>query len=858
MAELASAIAKPALEKGASYLIQQLELAWNHKDRLTQLKEIYRAISAVLQDADQMLNRSNFQGNWLNLLKVVAYDIDDLIDELATDALRKKISRSISEKVSYRTSHISLRLRSSHKFENIQKKLEQIASFKRDFQLTEHPMQVKMFHLPETYSFVNKARVVGREKAQREVVDIVLRLSSGSSPGPSILPIVGLGGIGKTTLAKLVLGDAQIGEQFKTKLWACSSEKYELKKIIEDIIKSAGTPESELCSGIEELQKQLRNILQGQRFFLVLDNMWTEDSNQWNELKDLLEESEAAKGSVVLVTTRNARVASIASAHTKPYELTHLSSVDCWSIFSRCAFKEGEERTYPRLVDIGELIVAKCGGVPLAVQTLGSLLCGERSEIVWQNVLDDELWKIDRKDGGIMSALKLSYDGIPSQVKPCFQHCSTIAKGGDVERFVIIRKWMALGLLHPTGEVEELEDVGNRYFDELLSRSFFQDPELDWEGVVWRCKIHDLVHDLAASIAGDEQVILNDEKQLKTTERARHISWTDEKLLGKEFPKEHLLEAASRVQSFTLPYALEGQISNSFLNGLISSFKCLRILDLRESHFKELPSSIGKLKHLRFLSLAWNQMIEALPNSVCKLLNLQTLITAGCEKFGELPRDLDKLVSLRFLGLTSSKMTTLPQRGLQGLTALRYLWLMDCVELESLSEGLGHLTALSELLIRNCPKLATLPDSMKLLTSLKNLELVDCKALDLMQGEGMTDLRKLESLAISGLSKFKRLPDGFTSTSLRRLLIQSCQGLMMLPESLKSCSNLEMLHIINCPLLGIPQWLPSSLISLQQLIIEDCPNLSSRCVKDKGLYWPLISHVHLIEIDRERIQGHGS
>ncbi|GAB4851717.1 hypothetical protein Ancab_031120 [Ancistrocladus abbreviatus] len=175
---------------------------------------------------------------------------------------------------------------------------------------------------------------------------------------------------------------------------------------------------------------------------------------------------------------------------------------------------------------------------------------------------------------------------------------------------------MALGLLHPSGKDEELEDVGDRYFDVLLKRSFFQEPEVDWEGFEWRCKIHDLVHDLAASVAGDEQAIVNDEKQLKTTERARHISWTDNELLGKEFPKEHLLEAASRVRTFTLPYALEGPISNSFLNGLISSFKCLRILELRELYFKELPSSIGKLKHLRFLALSWNQMIEALPNSV--------------------------------------------------------------------------------------------------------------------------------------------------------------------------------------------------------------------------------------------------
>ncbi|GAB4851703.1 hypothetical protein Ancab_031107 [Ancistrocladus abbreviatus] len=202
----------------------------------------------------------------------------------------------------------------------------------------------------------------------------------------------------------------------------------------------------------------------------------------------------------------------------------------------QCVFKEGDEQNYPCLANIGKLIVAKCGGVPLAVQTLGGLLCGERSETVWQNILDNDLKKIDRKNGGIMSALKLSYDGIPSQVKPCFQHCSTIAKGANVFRDEIIWKWMALGLLHPTNHAEELEDVGNRYSDQLLSRSFFQDPKINWEGVVCKCRMHDLVHDLAASLAGDKQVVVNDEEQLKDRKDKAHFL-ADEKLLGKEFPR---------------------------------------------------------------------------------------------------------------------------------------------------------------------------------------------------------------------------------------------------------------------------------------------------------------------------------
>ncbi|KAI7993121.1 Disease resistance protein TAO1 [Camellia lanceoleosa] len=285
------------------------------------------------------------------------------------------------------------------------------------------------------------------------------------------------------------------------------------------------------------------------------------------------------------------------------------------------------------------------------------------------------------------------------------------------------------------------------------------------------------------------------------TERVRHVLFQEEDFSGKELP-EFLLQARN-MRSFSYSFKV-GSIGKSFVETITLNFRHMRVLVLISLELEELPSSIGKLKQLRYLNLSRNCNIRALPSSLCGLVNLQTLNLINCEQLQGLPRDSGKLVNLKTLYLTS-KQRFLPDKCLQGLNSLQCLLLYKCDRLTLLPEGMHHLTALRVLRIYECPRLASLPSSIKYLTALEKLWIWDCEELILLEGEGMEGLTSLQSLLLMGLPKLITLPEGLKETA---------------------ASNLQYLRIANCPsLTALPEWL-QNFTALLRLYIEDCPNLS--------------------------------
>ncbi|XP_040960047.1 putative disease resistance protein RGA3 [Gossypium hirsutum] len=300
-----------------------------------------------------------------------------------------------------------------------------------------------------------------------------------------VLPIVRIGGIGKTTLAQLVFNEESVKLHFELRIWVCVTEDFDINQLMIKIIKSATGMK---CKDMnkEELRKDLQDCLNGKRFFMVLDDVWNDDNKKWSELKDLL--CGGAQGSRIIVTTRIRNVATITGT-ILPYDLEHLSYENCLSLFLKLAFKEGEEKQHDNLVRIGEGIVQKCKGVALAVKTLGSLLCSTRVQHDWELVRDSELVKLKQEENDILPALKLSYDHLPWYLKQCFAFCSVFPKDFEFNAIFLIRLWMANGFLQSPYENEKPEDIGNRYVQELLSRSFFQQFEDKFFTFTFKCMI---------------------------------------------------------------------------------------------------------------------------------------------------------------------------------------------------------------------------------------------------------------------------------------------------------------------------------------------------------------------------------
>ena len=843
MAETAYGVTVKLLGLLGSLTYQELSLAWGVRNDLTKLESTVSAIKAVLLDAEEKQASDHRLNHWLGELKDVLNDAENVLDEFHCRVLQKEAMKrygSTSKKVchffSSSNNPLAFRFEMANKIKGVRERVDDIADKKDKFNLAQglEDGNITMHQRDMTHSFVHPSNVIARDEHKENIIRLLMHQDAGRNV--SVIPIVGIGGLGKTTLAKLVYNDEVVVSHFQLRMWVCVSENFNVTRLIKEILKSAvGTIDENLS--VDQLQVRLRKLLENEKFLLVLDDIWNEDRNKWIELEDLL--LSGCNGSKIIVTTRNSFVATIMG--TAPtYNLDGLIQENCFSLFVKLAFKEGDEKQYPNLLQIGREIVRKCKGVPLAVKTLAGLLYSKIDEGEWKYVRDNEIWNLEQKEGDILPALRLSYNQLPFHLKQCFAYCSLFPKDYLFTNLQLIQFWMAHGILQsPVNENQELEDVGDLYIKELLSRSFFQD--LDVQQICFHTfKMHDLVHDLALSIAKGECSIVTKDPSISA--EVCHLFFFDN---DKEVTTQ--LEKLSKVRTIIF----ETKQPVSLFEACILRFKYLRVLNFKESSFEVLPSSIGTLKLLRYLNLSGNRIIKRLPNSICKLHSLQTLLLADCENLERLPKDMRYMISLRFLMVTT-KHTCMSENGEGCFNSLRFLVIGACGRLKCLFGGMdGRLAYLRTLIVGKCPNLTSLSLSIKNLTALEFLWIGNCKELILMEGEDYQDLKlSLRILKIVNLPKLEVLPLWLqaSANTLHCLEIECCENFTALPVWLPRLKSLQKLKITNClKLSSLPEGM-QALTTLRELKIEDCPNLSRKCREED---WAKISHVPKIFIDED-------
>ncbi|KAK9667061.1 hypothetical protein RND81_14G229700 [Saponaria officinalis] len=536
----------------------------------------------------------------------------------------------------------------------------------------------------ETCSYVYKEEVVGREGDVDKVVHMLL--DSGSRESISFLSIVGVGGLGKTTLAQLVFNDERIKSEFPLRLWTCVSDEnandFDVKKILTYILESVSNDKHDGFA-MDMVQRKLGGLLGGKKYIIVLDDVWNEDRDKWLGLRKFL--MMGGIGSRVLVTTRSKRTAIVVDDEHK-YELEGLSPENSWHLFEMTAFGEKGKGThdvnFSELVKLGKQIVEKCFNVPLAIRVVGTLLYGQDIR-KWRSFQECGLAKLNNGENKIMSILKLSYDNLESPLKACFTYCSLFPKDFKIKKENLIRLWISQGYIVPFDVGQSLEDAADEYFSILLRRCFFQGVETNEFGGVKSFRIHDLIHDVALKVARNDVVTLNSIIS-NLGDDVHHVFHLGSKFKGGFFPK-------CKIRS----YVRDGFEINFPVVKLVENCNFLRTLDLHDLDIQALPDSIGKLLHLRYLDLSINRRLLRLPNSITKLYNLQTLDLYGCSKLEELPKDLAKLVNLRYLDISWCIGLSHMPSGLNKLSCLCVL--TDFMVGEGDSGGLEILQALTNL-----------------------------------------------------------------------------------------------------------------------------------------------------------------
>ncbi|XP_050285986.1 putative disease resistance protein RGA3 [Quercus robur] len=824
-----TAIVSGLLEKSGSLLAEEvwpeLKSFLCFQNEVRKLQSTLRAIQAVLEDADKRQLKEEAVKLWLDKLKEAAYDVDNVLDEVETAIIKAKIEE---EEEKAETTTATAKVWSScttciswifrvvtelvqrgfivFKIKNLNETLDEIDKEKGRYNFVSGPItSPEVGERLGTYSRVDVKEIHGRDKYRDDLVRMILgegsemmKLSGEGSEvrgsegerSPYVISIVGMGGIGKTTLAKLAYAKVQTKlayndtkvqtALFDEKLWVCVSNPFDERRVAKAIIK--GCRGSTNSNELEELLNEMCELIRGKKLLLVLDDVWTEEFNHWKPFKLALECGDL--GSRILITTRSIRVAEmVKSAYT--IRLDVLSDEDCWLICSQMAYIEKDDE---QLGELGRELAKKCKGLPLAAETLGSLMRNKRSKEEWRDKLDSNLWKLENVRKGLLGPLLLSYYEQPLAIKSCFLYCALFPKDYIFSRNELIHLWMSQGYLGINPE--EMENIGEEYFEILVMRSFFQDFEKDNDNdKIITCKIHDIVHDFAQSMASKECFTIDGDKELGTNCRsACHLRL---ELIGEtQFPMS-ICNAKNVRTLFFAP--LNKRIV--FPLNLSQHLTCLRALTLKWYSFEILPNEVEKLIHLRLLDLSENHNIKELAETMCNLCNLQTLNISGCGKITKLPQGMGKLIKLR------------------------HLLIGDCYKLtEPFPKGIGRLSSLRTLekfIIGSIDDI----DGCKL-GELKNLN--HLKGSLMIKGlKNVTDVQEAENAQLKDKKYLRELGLSFD----RRVEeIERVRNDEIVLKALEPHSNLEILKIDKCMGRVYPNWM-NSLSNLKRLHLWCWPNL---------------------------------
>ncbi|KAJ3691793.1 hypothetical protein LUZ61_020957 [Rhynchospora tenuis] len=755
---------------------------------LQKLSRMLARIMAVQQDAEEREIHDRSVRLWLEELRAVAYQAEDVLDEYHYEVLRSIVESGdaaiqmyhqeyrgikrkfadmhISSSLSYSSSSItkiSIPDGMGEKIKSITERFEEISNARRDLRLREDD-GTRLAAVPQirppTTSHVDERALFGREEEKEKIISLLTPLSS---PNFMVLPIVGMGGLGKTTLAQLVYNDSRICQLFDKRSWVSVSEDFDLVRMTKAIIESMSDSPCGF-SELSKLQDVLKNKISGINLFLVLDDVWNEKRNLWGCFQDGFVSAKTVR---ILTTTRNSTAAEVMQT-TSPFHLGYLPEGYCWSLFKHFAFGNREAREDANLLEIGRGIVGKCKGLPLAIKVLGGILRYEIDVEKWREVLESNISEID-ETGEIMPALRLSYQKLQHHLKPCFLYLSMFPKNIPFEKEMVVRLWMAQGYIYgKTGTLKTLEEIGSEYFDELQGRSLIDRGRWFSQYV-----LHDLVHDLAS---------LENKEQWNSTYKMHHLYVT------KDHELSNCLASCSNraLQTFVnkcAPYAFEDDI--------LSKIACLRAL--HSMHPVSL-NILGQLKHLRYLYVTDNIRLR-LPESLCLLYNLQTLHLC-CFFLEELPENMNNLINLQYLHIASEELKHLPE----SLCILYNLQTLDikCYNLQELPGNMKNLLSLRYLHLAS-GKIKQLPESFCILCNLQTLDL-RCYNLEALP-ENMEKLVNLQYLQLHSI-KIKRIPESISQLQkLHTLSLKWCSELKELPRSIEQLTELP---ILDLPIVNMP------------------------------------------------------
>nr|QPB15504.1 POR protein [Plantago ovata] len=644
-------------------LLYHGKLIANAKDQVAQLEEDLRLFNAFLKATIKKRRRDDSLKELVRQIRDVVYDAEEIIDTFITQSSSKKSSSSLS----YFRKPVNLH-NIAQQVDAVSKRIKKIYGDKLNFaslNVNDGDPDHEQLRVP----IVRRENIVGFEDEAEKLIGYLRE----EKDQLDVISIIGMPGLGKTTLAGKIFHDPALQYEFPTRIWVYISQEFTRKNIFLAILKELIKVTDDVTNKTEdELAKEVAVHLENGKFLIVMDDVWA--TTDWEKLKIAL--PTRCNMGKVLITSRHFEVGRFANRQRDPHRLRFLTEEESWLLLRLEVF--GKSDFPSELEPYGRLIVNKCDNLPLAIVVIGGILVKKVSatddmaatKTAWREVSENVNAFIVGEDSTkrMEKIIALSYDKLPYHLRACFLYLGMFPEDFEIPSWQLTRMWIAEGFIqHKVGF--SLEDTAENYLDDLINRNLLRVDKRKRDGKVKTCRIHDMLRDFCKNEAGNENENFLQEirktkeglfdPQLDELQKFRRLcihsnitNFVSSKLRGE------------RVRSFVCFSKEEINLLSENMSTIPAAFKLLRVLEVKPLRFPRVSNDMYDLIHLRYVSISFK--LDSLPQAFTKLWNIQTLIVDTTERTLEIKADIWKMKQLRHLKTNAS--ATLPKLEKGGST----------------------------------------------------------------------------------------------------------------------------------------------------------------------------------------------